>query len=256
MRGTESSPWLGNFYEFEVRSCARYLGFSQLSTGGHRLRSYSSNSCFLQLSLCNALPDPVCSLEIEAVQATTPKQHGELDQLKLSLRNGWLDDIAGDNLSMATGLSYTQAFRRSLDDLSSFHHGLYNAELFVSLGKEFCQGIDWGQRLWGTAAFGVAEIGSPWLSLKIDYDKRFWESSAVTLFAKGLIGLGSHKLRPEAFHGYGKVAHRSLDLGCKYTYEIPYYGSASIEYAFRPYARNFPIYSHQVLLSVFYRFGL
>lgn len=252
---TEYQPWLGNNYEFELRSNLKYQGSAWLDAGSN-LKKYQANNVFLNLSLCNAIPDPACGIEFEVTEARTKIQRGKIDHLKLTGRYLWQDDIAGDPYSLITGLSYIQAFKKSLNDPNSFHHGLYQAEFFVSLGKESADGCLWGSRWWGIFALGIAEQGSPWIRLNVDYDKRWCEKHEMHLFVHSLWGFGHKRIHLHDFHGYGPVKHQSIDLGMRYTYVLDEYGSASVEYAYRVYARNFPAYVHSVLAQVLYTFGL
>lgn len=252
---TEYTPWLGNFYEFELRSSFYYQGYAWLASGSHHTK-YSSNDVFLNLSLSNARPNPAVGAEFEVTEARTRRQRGEIDQLKLTGRYLWQDDVRGDLYSLITGLSYIQAFKNSLRDVSSFHHGLYNAEFFVSLGKEMAEECLWGSRWWGMFAIGIAEQGSPWLRFRLNYDKRWCEKHELGLFLHSLWGLGGKRLHLSYFEGYGPIKHQSIDLGLRYTYVLEYDGHASLEYAYRVYANNFPAYAHHVLAQFLYPFGL
>lgn len=252
---TEYQPWLGNFYEFELRSSFLYQEYSKISCGGHH-RKYPSHDVFLNMSLSHFRPDPAIGLEIELIEARTERQKGDIDQVKFTGRYVWQDDVAGDPLSVTTGLSYMQAFYYSLRDVSSFHHGYSNAELFLSVGRENPDESLWGSRWWAVFALGVAERGSPWLRFHLDYEKRFQEKHAMQTFLHSLWGLGGQRLHLNHFHGYGPIQHQSIDLGLRYTYFLEFYGSASVEYSYRIYARNFPSYTHQVLAQILYTFGL
>jgi len=252
---TEYQPWLGNLYEFELRSSLIYQGYHRLSSGSH-LKAYSSNDVFLNVSLCNSRPDPAIGLEIEAREARTRKQGGDIDQLKITGRYVWQDDVAGDPLSLTTGLSYIQAFHNSLKDVSSFHHGFYNTELFVSIGKEKPDETLWSTRWWSLFAVGIAERGSPWIRFHLNYEKRWWENHEMKVFLHSLWGLGERHLRLLHFDGYGAIQHQSIDVGLRYSYLLEFYGSASLEYSYRIYARNFPVYTHHVLARLLYTFGL
>lgn len=254
---TEYQPWLGNFYEFELRSSLKYQSYKRLSSGSHT-KKYLSNDFFLNLSLSNALPDPAVSGEIEFTQANTKKQKGDLDQIKVTGRYVWSDDVAGDPVSLILGLSYIQAFQRSLRDVSSFHHGLFNAEFFVSVGKENTWGMEtlWNSRWWLLGSIGIAERGSPWFRFDLNYEKRLCENHELSAFVRSLWGLGSKRLDLQHFHGYGPIQHQSVDLGLRYTYLIQYYGNASLEYQYRIYGKNYPIFTHQVLAQILYTFGL
>ncbi len=251
---TEYQPWLGNPYEFELRSSLLYQGYTWLSSGSH-LKKYTSNDFFLNASLSNALPSGL-GFEIEATQASTRRQRGGLDQFKMTGRYIWQDDIAGDPLSLMTGLSLIYAPRHSVRDVSSFHHGCGEVELFVSIGKETPIETNWASRWWTMFGIGIADRGSPWMRLNLSYEKRLWDKHEMQIFMCSLYGLGRHKLHQEHFRGYGPVQHQSVDIGLRYTYLLEFLGSASLEYSYRVYAHNFPIYTHHVVAQLLYTFGL
>lgn len=251
---TEYQPWLGNAYEFEARGETLYQGFATLASDGDH-KKYLCNDFFLNFSLINSIPDPSFGIELEVTGALTRKQHGEVDQLKFTGRYVWQDDIMGDPLSMITGASYIQAFEHSLKDLSSFHHGLYNIECFVSVGRESSDETRWGSRWWGMFGLGIAEKGSAWFRLRFDYDKRFNQKHEIGLFIEGLCGLGHKHLEIKKFEGYGAVKHQSVDAGLRYVYVLDYCGNASLEYCYRLYANNFPAYTHRVVAQFLYPFG-
>jgi hypothetical protein len=252
-RGTEYQPWLGNIYEFELRTALMYQDYHWLSSATH-LKKFSSNDLFLKASLSNAFP--TFGLEVEATGALTRRQRGDVDQLKITGRYVWLDDVAGDALSLTTGFSLIYAFHRSLRDVSSFHHGRGEGEFFISFGKEIAQGTMWGSRWWNILGIGLADRGSPWLRWHLTYEKRWLDKHEIQLFLHTLWGFGHKRLHLEHFHGYGSIQHQSADIGLRYTYLLEYFGSASVEYSYRIHAYNFPIYVHRVLAMFLYTFGL
>lgn len=251
---TELEPWLGDPYQIEWRSVFRYQNFSSISTVSH-LKKYQSDDAFLTASLSAALPD--YELEVEITQARTRKQKGDVDQLKLTGRYGFMDDVAGDFLSVTPGISYIQAFKESLRDIASFHHGLYGCEAFVSVGKELSIfEAMWKNRWWGLLGGGIAEKGSPWLRFQLNYEISPVLQHQFRCFLDSLWGLGKKSLEIVDFRGYGPISHQSIDLGLRYLYLIEFYGSASIEYSYRVYSQNFPESSHSVLVKILYQFGL
>src|SRR5262249_9152556 len=150
---------------------------------------------FLNLSLNNAFPDQMVGAEIELMQSSTKRQKGNLDQIKLTGRYMWQDDIAGDPISLTPGVSYIQAFRKSVKDVSSFHHGLNNIECFISIGKENPEERSWNSRWWGLLALGIAEQGSPWCRAHLNVEKRLGKTDELKFFMHSLWGFGKHKLR-------------------------------------------------------------
>jgi hypothetical protein len=253
VQATQYQPWFGNEYEFELRGSAIYESYSHLAIDS-KLKKYSSDNVFLHGSAANSVAD--FRLEVEVLQATTRKQHGDLDSIKLTGSRLWLDDVLGDNYSLLTGFSYIQAFGWSVNDLNSFHHGRYEGECFISLGKERSLCSYWISRWWGMAGIGIAEKGSPWLRLQVAYERSWKEIHCLRGFINILHGLGKKNLCVVDFNGYGSIRHRSIDVGLRYEREIPFYGSVNIEYSYRVYANNFPAYAHCVMVEVLSTFGV
>lgn len=254
VESTQTEPWLGNAYEFEFRPSLTYQGYRSLASSAHQ-QKYSSDDFFLNASLSNSAPS--MGVELEALGARTRRQKGDVDQIKLTGRYVWLDDITGDPLSVVSGLSYIQAFHHSLKDVSSFHHGLCEAEFFVSIGKELARDCEWNSRWWGVFGIGSAvDRGSPWLRFDIAYEKCFCEMHALRFMLNSLWGTGNRSLCLHHFDGYGPIQHQAIDLGVRYTYVLTFFGNASLEYSCRVHARNFPEYVHRVTVQILYTFGL
>lgn len=252
--GIERQPWIGNYFEFEWRNTLLYQTYPTIAEGTHLVR-HSSSDFFLTTSLSNAL-DPQFSVELEATLAYTRRQQGGMDNFRLAGRYVWLDDIAGDPMSFTTGLVLTQSFVASLHDISSYHHGRSEAELFLSFGKENPLDVKWNSRGWGVLGIGIAERGSPWLRGDLTWEYRLCPQHEIKLFTHTLWGLGSKELHPRHFHGYGSIDHQSIDLGLGYTYLIDYFGLFSFEYSSRVYAKNFPAQTHRFLFRLTSTFGL
>lgn len=250
---TEYQPWLGNFLEFESRTSLLYQDYTAISSGPH-IERHTANDLFLNISLSNTLFDFL--IEFEATEARTRRQRGDIDQLKVTGRYVWQNDIIGDPFSFATGVSFIECFQSSLKDLSSFHHGRSEAEFFCSFGKETPQETTWISRWWGIAGIGVADRGSPWARFNLVYERQWREKHELKVFSYFLWGFGHKRLHICDFHGYGPIQHQSLDLGLRYTYLIDFFGSASLEYSYRIYARNFPVRAHRVCIQLLYTFGL
>ncbi len=253
LEATQYQPWLGNTLEFEWRTSLLYQNYSSLSSGGHYIK-HPANNLFLDASLSNAFDN--FGGELEVVAASTRRQAGNIDHFKATGRVLWDDDIAGDPFTLTIGLSLSQAFWPAVRDVSSFHHGRGEAELFISVGQETADEIVWDSRWWAMTAFGAGDRGSPWVRIQFAYEKRYCVLHEFKIFLNTLCGLGHKRLKPHDFHGYGSIRHRSVDLGVRYTYVMEYFGSASLEYAYRVYGLNFPVNTHQVLAQILYTFGL
>lgn len=252
--GTEFLPWVGNYLEFEWHQSLIYQSYPGINTS--RFHSGGSDNIFLTANLSNTIL-PEFSVAIESTLARTKKQKGSLDHIRLQGRYMWLDDIAGDSISLTTGLNFTQAFNHSVRDISSFHHGKNEVELFLSIGKEQSQGIVWSKRWWAVLGLGTAiNRGSPWIRAQLAYEQRVGQNHEGRLFVHSLWGLGQHRICPHDFNGYGTIQHQSIDLGGRYTYLIEFVGSLSFEYSYRLYARNFPARAQCGLIHFFYPFGI
>lgn len=250
----ELQPWVGNYLEFEWRTTPLYQSYHRVASHS-QLVDYASDDFFLTTSLSNTLAAEL-AVEVEVTAAHTRRQRWDVDNFRLALRYMWLDDLLGDRISLTTGAILTQSFANSLPDISSFHHGRSEAELFVSVGRENSGEETWISRWWGVGGIGFAERGSPWLRGNIAYEYRFAPVQEVRLFVNSLWGLGHKRLRIHDFHGYGSLQHQSVDVGIRYTHLIRYFGSVALEYSNRRYARNFPAQVHCVLFTFLFTFSL
>lgn len=254
IQGIELKPWFGNQLEFEFRPSLRCQSYRTIASDSKRLYK-PANDLFWSFNLSNS-PLPECSFELEATISNTRCHGNHVDALCIAGHYLWWDDVNGDPLSVMTGLIYTQAFSPSLRDIGAFHHGLYGIEAHISVGKERSSGPNWVSRWWGVAAIGMAEQGSPWLRASLNYQFSPHENHHIGLFGCTLNGLGSRRLHPQHFRGYGAIDHHSIDVGLSYRYDIEYFGYAKIDYAYRVYAYNFPAEAHSVTFSLLYTFGL
>lgn len=253
IEATDRTPWLGNLFEFQWDNQLRTQNYRSIASGGHLIHDTSSDF-FYTMGLSNVIFD--YGIELEGTFAWTGHQKGDLDQFKITGRHVLLDDVAGDPISFAIGVSLIKACWHSLKDKSSFHHGLGEAELFVSFGKEHSFRDSWCHRWWGVLGMGIAERGSPWFRGQVNYEVRFKEHHEFKVFVDLLGGLGRKQLHKHDFKGYGPIAHQSVDLGGRYAYLFENEGVLSVAYAFRVYARNFPAYAHNVCIEYIYPFGL
>lgn len=253
VHSVEYEPWIGTYFEFEWRTALRCQKFHFLACPDS-LRSYRSNDLFLNTSLSVAVK-PQFSIEAEAVAASTRRQSGGIDHIRINGRYVFLDDIAGDPLTVTFGAGLIQGFNRSYKDKGAFHHGHSEAEIFLSAGKERTEGMRWISRWWGMLGIGCAERGSPWIRFNASFAQRFKKKHELEIFAHTLWGLGHKNLHPSHFGGYGPVQHQSVDLGFAYRYLIDFFGNVAIEYSKRVHVRNFPADAYQLRLSMLYTFG-
>ncbi len=195
------------------------------------------------------------SVELEVQLANSNHRSFGFDHAQLTGRYHWLNDIVGDPVSLAFGASLSGVSSTAVREIGSFHHGEFEAEAFISFGKE-CTCLDtWTTRWWGVTGIGIANHGSPWVFSEFVWEKKLCDYN-LELFAELLVGLGDRALNIHHFHGYGSVEHRSLDLGTRLHYHTHCYGIWIAELAQRVWGYNFPQNATIIQLSVVYPFGL
>lgn len=252
---TELLPWFDTSFQIEARGSYVFQTYPSLA-GSRHCKHYSSDDSFLIISAAVSALE-MLSLELELTASETRKHDFGFDNFRLTARYLWLDDIVEDPISLMTGLTVTQAVHRSVNDPSSFHHGKIAAELHASIGKEIICYNTWTSRWWGTFGIGIADTGWPWIRGDFAAEHRLCDNQWIRLFINTLWGLGhKHIPCPHSFHGYGPVRHQSIDLGTRYDYRFDIWGTLSLEYSYRVYARNFPANANRLMISYLYPFGI
>lgn len=171
----------------------------------------------------------------------------------------FMDDTAGfDPISLVVGGTLVFASKAALQDRSSFHHGRLEALFHVSAGKEWSDEQFWLHRLWASALLGLSDVGSPWWQVQLAWEQNREGIDRFSLYLSGLYGCGGATLKPHAshFHGYGPIAHRSVDVGARYTCYFDAGAEASFEYRHAIYAFNFPRNTNCYSCRFSYPFGL
>lgn len=236
-----TKPWFGNLYEFEILGDYTYSHYSRVQNARHQLKEPSNDQDLLFDFLFT--PFTVFDVEGEVEFAHTPRQNWGLRSTALQVRYQWLDDIAGDPVSFATGLSVRGVSRHSLKDVSCPYASDVNGELTFSVGKEWSEKGFWTMRMYGFAAVGIANHGSPWMRELFVWQNNWEDTHRLTAFVNGDFGFG-HKEHVDVRHfdGWGKFSHQSIDVGAGYGYDFKEYGMFSFYYSFRVFAHNFPEY--------------
>lgn len=252
---TDLKPWFRDEYEVEFRTTALYQNYDKLSAPNHDHRKRQANDTFLTLSA--AFPFRRYCGEAEATAAWTRKQSSCWDNFRLTGRYQIFNEHEDDALSLVAGLTLTEPFSRALHDVSSFHHGHFEAEATLAFGKKYgcyCS-TDYLWRWWGVAGIGQAEQGSPWARGDLALELKYCDSYHVRLLVNTLWGMGGDDLNPHRFKGYGRIKHRSVDAGVRFGYETCCWGTVSIQYLRRVYALNFPEDANLLLVEYYLPFG-
>lgn len=248
-------PWFGNEYEVELRATLLYQNYSSISIPFHHSIKRHANDGFITLSA--TYPFKRYRGEFEATAAYTQHQKGRWDNFRITGSYLWLDELEDDPLNLVTGIILTEPFSRALHDISSFHHGHIDGEFFLSYGKKYgcpCS-KDYISRWWNVIGIGIADFGSPWIRGEAAWEYNFYDAQQLRVFVNTLWGIGKNYIDPHHFKGYGKIKHKSVDLGIRYGYTMGCWGTLNLEYARRVFAYNFPHNANLVLLEYYYPFG-
>lgn len=173
LAATEFIPWLSPVYVVEGRTTAWYEGYPSVDAR-HGGRRYSASNGFLDLSASIATRED-WAVELEAIAAVTRHRSFGMDSLLLTGRYFLLNDVIGDPVSLSGGMTVIKVFKPAWHDLSIFHHGGIEGEAHVAVGKEFSCMQFWTSRIWAVGAFGVGDVGSPWLRGDIDCEHNWWD---------------------------------------------------------------------------------
>ncbi len=252
---TEYAPWFPPLFEVQAEAAYLYTHANRVQTPLGTFHEPTRNSS-LHGSL-GVTPLPYWNLEGEIYLTRTSNISFTYEAAWLTLRYAWLDDIAGDCLTLVTGATFSFPGSRFLHQFSLPYHGHFNTEIHTSLGKEWSCGPEWKMRLWGLAGVGIAERGSPWVHAIAAASYRISRCTALTLFSETLLGLGSHNILPHTrFRGYANIAHRSLSICSSLDYELPYLATLAVAGWYMPYTHNFIDHPWGIAASLLIPFGL
>lgn len=253
--GFENRPWFGNVYECEVDATFLYSQYAKIDRSLQPLGE-AYNNYVTKVDLSSVLSSSI-ELQLELELARTPHQTYGFRTLGVEGRYLFLDDIAGDPISLALGLSGNGVAPRSVKDVSSPYASYWNGEAILSLGKEISQDEGWKFRSYGFVTLGIGDVGSVWNRLQLGGAFRFLETSSLEIFANSYIGYGSTKfVDVDHFRGWGSVRHRSVDLGAIYTYDFGIYGQLNLAYSCRVLAKSYPIGEQSVFFSYYFPFSM
>lgn len=244
----EVEPWFSQPWECHLISAYTYSRFTHVQNAHPQIR-HPFNDQMVSFALGTACgPSWAFDTEIEFVN--TPVQRWGYRSFAAQGRYLWCDDIIGDPVSFATGLNIRAVSSHSLEDVSCPYHSYGNFELTGSLGKEWGRESLWVVRTFGFGGIGMANRGAPWMRLLASIEGNYDNRHRLAVFSLGYFGFG-HKqtVDPDHFHGYANIAHRSIDLGAKYSYVFNIWGDLSLTYVYRPYAHAFPAHVNFITLS-------
>lgn len=236
--GLEKQPWFSDVYEFHLLTSYTYSDYHKINR--ETIPNTGSKDHDFDFSI-ETSPAPQWSVDGEVSFVDTSRQSFSFRSLALQGRYLWLDDVIGDPLSLATGVSARFTSRRSLRDVSCPYHGSGEFLLHVAFGKEFDPNRYFRYRFWGYGSLGFATSGSPWFSGTASFEGKYFDEHTGALFLEGGHGYGKRtQVDPNDFFGYGRIRYKFLDVGARYGYKIGVMGTFRFEYVRRLLAGAYP----------------
>jgi hypothetical protein len=251
----EKEPWFGNLWEFQLDTSYSYGWYRHFSRAETPLRGSAYDQIFYADLAVSPTPDSRVDIDVE--MAHTSRRPWGFQSMAGQYRLLWLDDVIGDPLSLSTGISFRGVNSRSLRDVNAPYHSYLNGEISLVLGKEWENPPYWRFRSFIFGALGMANRGAPWSRFYLSFqsnqqDRRRWE-----IFSAGYFGFGGERrVNIDHFHSYAHIHHQSIDLGIAYRYLFRIWGTLSLEYAYRLYARSFPEHTNFLTLRYQLPFSL
>jgi len=244
-------PWYTPLAEFQLRPSYTYRTYPNVNRAQNPSH-YSSDDHLLDLNLGVQVWEN-WDVQLEADFSDTRKLDFGTQLVGAQLRYLFLNDVAGDPISLSVGGQFFYVPTRNMRDPSSPYHAQGNAELGVAVGKEIAESYDWLFRFYGFLGVGMANRGSPWVRPLVSAAFNLKGCHQFRAFSEGYFGFGyRHHVDITRLNGYGKIFHQSIDIGASYRYLFRIWGSIGVQYTYRLYAKAFPERVQQFLIE--YRF--
>ncbi len=254
MEATELSPWYSRYLEIQPKVSYAYQFYPSVKVANNT-KKYSAHNQFVNMSLSGAYDR--WSLELESNFAETRHRSWSFSDVRFTLRYQNWDDVLGDPFSLVSGCTVIQDVKWAKNDLSCFYHGCLESVFHIAAGKETSCEQFWVSHIWGLAAVGIADEGSPWLEGGLSWNHNGWDVHDFNISLTSLWGLGRNNLNLDKhFKGYGSISHYSIDLALNYHYSFEFGGLLGIEYTYRIYAHNCPSCVNTFGVNFTYPFGL
>ncbi|MEX0962344.1 MAG: hypothetical protein WDZ28_05780 [Simkaniaceae bacterium] len=239
----EQQPYFGQQWEFYLTPSYQYRYYPAVQNARNPSH-YSSHDHTLGLNLQVSFW-PRWDLQLEADFAATSKTPFGMQSIAADLRYLFFDDVQGDPVSLTLGTIIRVVPYHFQKDPSTPYHATTNIEVGTAIGKEVDHLDYWVVRGWGYLGLGIGNRGAPWLNSELAFEGNRENHHHFRAFAKGYMGMGGiHTVNISHLRGYANIYHRSIDLGGRYTYLFDIWGRASLEYAYRLYARAYPKCAH------------
>ena len=251
----DKSPWLGNFLEFNGSLFQEHVHSNQVATrkGDFNHELYADRTT----ASLGFTPWPTVGLEVAINAGDTKRFHKYgFESVQGAVRYQFLDDLDYDPISLVTGVRFSYADTKRLDDLSSQDHATFESELFLSLGKEFGYFGKSYFHIWGQASGAIGSKGSPWVSNEAHLSYFYSDSIKLDIFTRGEKGYGHEQLHHGHFHSWSETDYRFQDWGILGSYTLFPDGTLSLQFTRRFLAHNYPKDAWSVQVGLQIPFGL
>lgn len=250
LAATDFKPWYKHIYSLDFRGQVFLQQFQQIDMRCGKVKRCEIDA-FYEISAL-AVPKENWTAEIEFLASDTRYRAFGLNALRLTGRYFWLNDVVGDPVSLATGITASKIFEASRRNIAIFDHGGLACEGHIAVGKEISCEQFWTSRAWGVLGVGIADVGSPWLRANLVWERNWWELHRLKVFTETIWGFGHNDLSRCHFPGYGSIRYQAIDVGIHYGYRLFDETLLSIGYAHRVYGRNCPIQVNFVTFEICY----
>lgn len=218
-------PWFGNVYEFESK-----LDYSHIWNHRHQASVGKVGIGFM--------PDAAWAVELEA--------QGCYPVAKAQIRHLWLNDCAGDRVSLTGGVSAATISRRALNQPLFLYHSHFETEGHLSCGKEFGFHKSGFFRAWGAAVGGIGASSSAWGRVLLSLDALLKEGHKISCTLEQGKGFGNS----HSHHTFAHTHYRYTDLLLGYQFNKIGYGALSAGYKRRLAAHRCPHHVNTIELEI------
>lgn len=240
------NPFLGNDMEFDFAPYYTVRHFDEVEGCKAHEWTHLLGASF---SVTNA---PSWFFYSQANMAKTSRMAFGFDQWLGFINYKWFNDIAGDRLTLTTGVQLAINSRRSVQDFALYHSGEWEFEIHSAIGKEYACGPNWLFRGWLDLSVGIANRGAPWLKGLLALESHFYYAHYISLLSRCWSGFGSHNIHCDNFRGYGSIGHNNFDVGAAYQYDAFCFGFFGLEFYYGIASHNYP--ENPLELTLFWRY--
>ncbi|MCB1212785.1 MAG: hypothetical protein KDK40_00650 [Chlamydiia bacterium] len=250
LEATELRPWFSRDLQFVFRETVGYESFGEVARCGDQADlDRGGYRWFAASSLSLPILDTV-AVETELDFADSSEHSFSLSSFQFTGRYHYANDIVGDPMSVVIGVTLRLPTNAALSDFTQLAHSKLEGEIHLSLGKECTCWDSWSSRIWAVGVFGIGERNATWVRTKIAYEWHLGCEQRFGLFGEWLANFKGGAIDLTDFKGYGDIRYRAGTIGCEYHRPIFDWGDLTAEYAYRPYASNFPKKLYRFLISL------